>query len=342
MSDAYQYLATIGANFGLLDTANGGPKDGLFDKNDLEALAKNPNLSEDLREAVNFLLKNPAAFNAADTANQANGTTGDRKISADDIKAFFQNAGRTAEYEELLGRAGKILEEIDEAAGNTMSAGEAGKVFKDNFKMLDAADGQRNNGVSVKTEDLVKLLNENPGLDKDVRDAIQFFIDNPAMNKALDVAVLGGNVNSHIIEADVDAFVKNNPLKPSEQKKPVLDSFEDDGDKVQKDTPKTPKTPTGDKPVTEGPGVDKAGALGGGGSLSIGDIARLLGEICEKCETALKTKAEKVNGQAEGDLSMNDQRELQELGEILKAFATLFANLIKMVGETGDKSASKI
>ena len=199
MSDAYQYLATIGANFGLLDTSNNGPKDGIFDRKDLEALAKNETVSPELREAVRFLLKNPAAFNAADTADQADKSSGDGKITADGIAAFFKNAGRSGEYEALLDRAGKILEGIDQVAGNTMSAGEAGKVLKGSFKLLDAADGKADGGVSVKTEDLVKLLNENPDLDEGVRDAIQFFIDNPAMNKALDVASQGGVGNGHII-----------------------------------------------------------------------------------------------------------------------------------------------
>jgi regulator of sigma D len=85
-----------------------------------------------------------------------------------------------------------------------------------------------------------------------------------------------------------------------------------------------------------------AAAAGSGGSISIGDIARILGAICDRAESSLKSKTSELNGQAPGDLSMEDQRKLQELGEIMKAFSTLFANLIKAVSEAGDKSASKI
>ena len=68
----------------------------------------------------------------------------------------------------------------------------------------------------------------------------------------------------------------------------------------------------------------------------------MLGKLASQTEKALEDKTKSIGGKKSEELTMDDNRELQKLGEILKAFATLFANLIKIVGETGDKSASKI
>lgn len=60
-------LNTCNKYFDLLDTASAtGGKDGLIGRCDLEAAAKNPGLPAELRQACQFLLANPAAFNQLD------------------------------------------------------------------------------------------------------------------------------------------------------------------------------------------------------------------------------------------------------------------------------------
>jgi hypothetical protein len=71
-------------HFDLLDTAAGiGGRDGVIARCDLEAAAKNPGLDPKLREACQFLLDNPAAFNQL----SANVGAADGFIRRDDLNA---------------------------------------------------------------------------------------------------------------------------------------------------------------------------------------------------------------------------------------------------------------
>jgi len=90
--NAAQAINTIGVNFGRLDTAGAGSiKDGLISKSDLTAVLKDQNIPQDLRDAANFLLNNPSAFNEAETATQPNGTAGDGHLSLGDVNKYLGN-----------------------------------------------------------------------------------------------------------------------------------------------------------------------------------------------------------------------------------------------------------
>jgi|GEM_PF-6947369 len=59
----------LNAHFDLLDTAAGiGGRDGIIGRADLEAAVQNPGLPQELRDACQFLLDNPAVFNRLDVA----------------------------------------------------------------------------------------------------------------------------------------------------------------------------------------------------------------------------------------------------------------------------------
>ena len=76
--------------FDLLDTAAGiGKKDGIIGKQDLEAAAKNPDAPQELKDAVNYLLKNPMMLNALDVGSGVGEVDG--KISKGDLKKFVED-----------------------------------------------------------------------------------------------------------------------------------------------------------------------------------------------------------------------------------------------------------
>jgi len=78
--------------FDLLDTAAGkGKRDGKIGHSDLKAAAKNPGLPPELREACQFFISNPAAFNQLDAS--ANGKR-DGLISKKDLAAVFFSPAR--------------------------------------------------------------------------------------------------------------------------------------------------------------------------------------------------------------------------------------------------------
>ena len=72
--------------FGLLDTAAGvGSQDGLVGKADLQAALNNPDLPKELKDAIQFLLNNPAAMNKLDVAGGEGKVDG--KIGRTDLQA---------------------------------------------------------------------------------------------------------------------------------------------------------------------------------------------------------------------------------------------------------------
>lgn len=328
MLDSSQALTAIQQNFGLLDTAGAGAKDGLVSLNDLKSVLKDQNISPELRDAVNFLINNPAAFNEAETAGQAQGSKPDGYLSTADIaKSLSQSGTGDQSIDGLLKQLEGLQKQIDQLTGGKtgtdaeapMDAGKAADVLKNAFEQIDAADG-KNDGQGT-LGGLKQVLNDQ-NVPQELRDAINRFINNPTEFKELETN--RGPVADNIFSlADISDFAK---------KRPAQGAAADQGGGSSQATG-----------ASQGAGSSpSAQAAGGGGSISIGDIATMLGRIASQTETALKEKTTELGKQKGSDLSMEDNRKLQELGEIMKAFSTLFANLIKAVSEAGDKSASKI
>ena len=86
--------------FDLLDTAAGiGKKDGIIGKPDLEAAAQNPDLPKELKEALAYLLANPAVLNAVDVG--AGEGRVDGLIGKKDLDKFMEDHSGKEGYDVL-------------------------------------------------------------------------------------------------------------------------------------------------------------------------------------------------------------------------------------------------
>lgn len=197
------------ANFDLVDTAAGlGGADGIIGKPDLEAIVggRAPNASPELQQACRFLLDNGALFNALDVAAGSGDVDG--RVGRNDLTAAIQN------YAQL---------DSNNQVPDQMTAGRAAVILKRYFGVLDAAGGQGGLDGRIGKTDL-EAVAAAPGAPPDLKAAVQFLLDNPAIFDAVDTAAGVGDRDGIIGMRDLDATIQNNSgdaTRPEPQPEPV-------------------------------------------------------------------------------------------------------------------------
>ncbi|MEW6277937.1 MAG: hypothetical protein AB1758_04885, partial [Candidatus Eremiobacterota bacterium] len=187
--------AILQANFDIVDTAAGiGQPDGVIGKQDLEAIVggRCPNAPPELKEACEFLLANPAMLNALDTAD-----TGevDGRIGRSAVRAAVQTFGP--------------LDATPDPEG-PMTLGRAAAILKKYFPLLDTAAGHGGQDGKIGKNDL-EAIAAAPGAPPDLRAAVEFLLNNPAMLDALDTAAGVGDRDGIIGMQDLDKAIENHP-----------------------------------------------------------------------------------------------------------------------------------
>jgi hypothetical protein len=137
-------LATIQANFGLLDSIKGGKSDGAISINDLKKAANDPT-NPQLAAAAQWLLDHPEVRKAIDVANADPGAATDNRISRADVERY-------------------------------LSQRVAYQIVMDNFAVFDGANGKKPNGKLDRAE-VEKLAKTSK--DPAVRAAAQMVLDDP-------------------------------------------------------------------------------------------------------------------------------------------------------------------
>ncbi len=175
------------ANFKLLDTALGEDRNGIFNKENLEAIAgegKNKGLPQNLKDAAQYLLDNEAVYNVLDS--ETNGKV-DGNISLPDLDKYLETEEK-------------------------MTGEEAALILLENIRVLDTADGgKRDNGFG--RNDLLVVANDKKANEK-LKKAVQFFLDNQSAFNIIDSAKNG----------KIDGKVSENDLKKVRECN-LLDSF---------------------------------------------------------------------------------------------------------------------
>ncbi|MEW6281120.1 MAG: hypothetical protein AB1758_21075 [Candidatus Eremiobacterota bacterium] len=240
----------------LVDQAAGqGNRDEKIGRADLEALAASPDLPPDLRQAVDYLVNNPAIFNHFDQAGDSNGNL-DREIG---LAGLRQLGGDTAPEESVVpeeptdpveepvvpdeptdpveepvlpdeptdpveepvlpDEPTDPVEEpvVPEEPVATETPGEwvpqpgqdltwAAGVVANNFEFLDtAAGGDRDE--RVRREDLQAVLDNNPDVAPELRDACRLLLRNSTYFNAVDAAT-GGTPDGKISLEDARRAVE--------------------------------------------------------------------------------------------------------------------------------------
>jgi len=158
-------------NFGMFDTASqpNNPADGLVSRDDLFAVYKNPNATQEQRDAAAYFLTHSEAFNRLDVAQ--NGGLPDGLIGQGDVDTVLYN--------------------------------QAAQVLNSNFGVFDTAS-QPNRPADglVSREDLLAVYN-NPNATQEQRDAAVYLLTHEEAFNRLDTAQNGGSPDGLIGQGDV-------------------------------------------------------------------------------------------------------------------------------------------
>ncbi len=165
-----------------LDQAAGrGGRDGKIGREDLEAVANDPNASPELREAAQAALGNENYLNALDLG--AGGGDVDREIARDDLEAVIREEQQNPQR---------------------LSIEETAAIVRDNFELFDTASGGGGKDQEIGREDL-QAISTNEELPAEVREAARALLENDNYHHALDIATGRGDLDGKIGLRDVNA-----------------------------------------------------------------------------------------------------------------------------------------
>ncbi len=187
-------------NMKYLDTASSG-KDNAFGFADLVALGDSPLLPAELKVAVQYLLRNSAVFRAFDVAGDKDGTRLNGTISASDLEAYLANND-----EKGWGEAPS--EWTSETVAEVLL-----KYFSlfDTASVTDTVGGPRglpalaSKGAGISLLDLGAIINGNPNLPEELKEAAELLKSSPAVFNALETAVSAKD--GRITKKDLQVFL---------------------------------------------------------------------------------------------------------------------------------------
>lgn len=216
-------VATVKENFDLLDTAAGiGGKDGLIGVVDLEAITKTPAAPSHLKEAAQFLLNNPAYRNQLDVAAGIGKVDG--LIGKVDVDAFQKDhSPRRKQYQQMSchnpvpqGAVATIpfpvASPFPRYNPQPMTMDRAVSAVHKHFDLLDTAAGIGGKDGLIGVNDL-QAITKNPSAPRELKEAAQFLLKNPAYRNQLDVAAGIGKVDGLIGRVDVNAYQRDHGRK---------------------------------------------------------------------------------------------------------------------------------
>lgn len=150
---------------------------GLINRKDLESILEQPGFSQELKQAAQVFLQNPALFNAVDVAGDLL-KRHDGEIHTNDLRAFLADPNASK-----ISGTGEACQ--DRSAETTpMSLDEAARILADNFAWFASATGDP--GL-ISKDDLKSVLKQ-PGLSQDMKRAARTLLDNPSFFNSLDNA----------------------------------------------------------------------------------------------------------------------------------------------------------
>jgi hypothetical protein len=147
-------------------------------------------LPQNVRDACQFFLDNPSYFNMADAADDKDGRP-DGKVSPGDLRKYVANVAGVAR-------------DVPEVPANQK---DAAKVLMAHLFVLDTASGGKRDNRFNKA-DLTAII-ASPGAPAQLRNACQFFLDNPIYFNALDVANdKDGVTDGEVSYGDLKRFIE--------------------------------------------------------------------------------------------------------------------------------------
>ena len=169
--------------FDLLDTAAGqGKKDNVVDLADLAAVAKNPDLPEELRRAADYVVKNPAIANALDVGNKTDEVDG--KFGLKDFESFIKEHEGKEGYDKPV----PDKKPVDEVDKKPVDDKDKKPVDETDEKPVDDKDKKPVDEVDEKPVDDKKPVDEVdlPNPNPTPQDAIKAQQDATALFEAMD------------------------------------------------------------------------------------------------------------------------------------------------------------
>ncbi|MEW6284042.1 MAG: hypothetical protein AB1758_35845, partial [Candidatus Eremiobacterota bacterium] len=163
--------AQLRDNFHLVNGASG--EGGNITMADVQAMLTNPDCPPELREACQFLADNPALFHALDVANGVNDVDG--QIGFEDARAGAER------YSGLNGAA--PLEPL--------TMGVTVRILDKYADIIDTAAGSGGRDGKLGLADFEAILGS-PGAPPELKAAVRWLMDNPAMFDELDGAKTDG------------------------------------------------------------------------------------------------------------------------------------------------------
>lgn len=170
-------VETLSKNFSLLDTAAGiGGKDGVVGQADLKAALNNPKLPSELKDAIRFLMQNPAAMHQLDVAAGKGNVDGfisqadmDAAVKslATDTKTPDASSTLTADQQKMLEQIkdpalksvlSSIFEQLNKATASSTATTAAGNTGVTGSGTGTTATPAASNDVLTKIMDLLKQL----------------------------------------------------------------------------------------------------------------------------------------------------------------------------------------